>query len=137
MSSFISKIIFVAASLATTLQGYRRRRQRARDSELALGRTLIAELPTSDDLVIVMINDRDRSVSSQVAQIGDRIAQWIRWIHEGSHSGPIWSAIVFLCGVFPPVFVVTGMIMWLRARANRKTLERKRNDAVPQLRPAE
>lgn len=91
----------------------------------------------SDDLVIVMINDRDRSVSSQVAQIGDRIAQWIRWIHEGSHSGPIWSAIVFLCGVFPPVFVVTGMIMWLRARANRKTLERKRNDAVPQLRPAE
>ena len=46
-------LVFVAASLATTLQGYRRRRQRARDSERALGRTLIAELPTSDDLVIV------------------------------------------------------------------------------------
>lgn len=46
-------LVFVAASLATTLQGYRRRRQRARESELAAGRTLIAELPISDDLVSV------------------------------------------------------------------------------------
>ena len=34
-----------AASLATTLQVYRRRRNRARDSERALGRTIIAEIP--------------------------------------------------------------------------------------------
>jgi hypothetical protein len=46
-------LVFVAASLATTLQGYRRRRQRARETELALGRALIAELPIADDLVIV------------------------------------------------------------------------------------
>ena len=46
-------LLFVAASLATTLRAYRRRRQRARDSERALGRRLIAELPTSDELVIV------------------------------------------------------------------------------------
>ena len=45
-------LLLVAASLATSLQFYRRRRQRARDSERALGRTIIAELPTSDDLVI-------------------------------------------------------------------------------------
>ena len=45
-------LLLVAASLATTLQMYRRRRQRARDSERALGRTIIAELPTGDDLVI-------------------------------------------------------------------------------------
>jgi hypothetical protein len=45
-------LIAVAASLATTLHFYRRRRQRARDSERALGRTIIAELPTSDDLVL-------------------------------------------------------------------------------------
>jgi len=42
----------VAASLATTLTVYRRRRQRARDSEGALGRTIIAELPTAEDLVL-------------------------------------------------------------------------------------
>jgi hypothetical protein len=45
-------LILLAARLATTLKGYRRRRQRARDSEGALGRTIIAELPTAEDLVL-------------------------------------------------------------------------------------
>ena len=45
-------LLVVAASLATTLQAFRRRRQRARDSERALGRTIIAEIPAGDDLVL-------------------------------------------------------------------------------------
>ena len=45
-------LLVVAASLATTLQAYRRRRVRARDSERALGRTIIAEIPADDDLVL-------------------------------------------------------------------------------------
>jgi hypothetical protein len=45
-------LLLVAGSLATTLQFYRRGRQRTRDSERALGRTIIAELPTADDLVL-------------------------------------------------------------------------------------
>ena len=45
-------LLLIAASLATTLQLYRRRRQRARDSERALGRTVIAELPVADELVL-------------------------------------------------------------------------------------
>jgi hypothetical protein len=46
-------LLAIAASLATTLQRYRRERQRARDSERALGRSIVAELPLDDDLVIV------------------------------------------------------------------------------------
>jgi len=46
-------LLIVVASLATTLHAYRRRRERARDAERALGRTIVAELPTSDELVIV------------------------------------------------------------------------------------
>jgi hypothetical protein len=46
-------LLAIAASLATTLQRYRRERQRARDSERALGRSIVAELPLGDDLVIV------------------------------------------------------------------------------------
>jgi hypothetical protein len=46
-------LLAVAASLATTLQAYRRRRRQARESELARGRTVLAELPTGDDLVLV------------------------------------------------------------------------------------
>jgi hypothetical protein len=44
-------LLIVAASLATTLQYYRRKRQRARDSERAMGRRIVAELPTSEELV--------------------------------------------------------------------------------------
>jgi hypothetical protein len=46
-------LLLVAASLAATLAGFRRRRRRARDSERAMGRTILAELPTGDELVLV------------------------------------------------------------------------------------
>jgi len=45
-------LLVVAASLATTLKIYRRRRQRLRDSERALGRTIVAEIPAEDELVL-------------------------------------------------------------------------------------
>lgn len=45
-------LMVVALSLATTLRRYRQTRERARDSERALGRTIVAELPTADDLVL-------------------------------------------------------------------------------------
>src|SRR3954471_15375306 len=43
-------LLVVAASLGTTLTAFRRRRLRDRDSERALGRTVIAEIPAEDDL---------------------------------------------------------------------------------------
>jgi hypothetical protein len=45
-------LLLLAASLATTLRMYRRRRERARDSERALGRRLIAEIPAADELIL-------------------------------------------------------------------------------------
>src|SRR5882762_1439698 len=51
-------LLLVAASLATTLKGFRRRRQRARDGERALGRRLIAEIPAEDDLVLFSEDDK-------------------------------------------------------------------------------
>src|SRR5215510_6777255 len=45
-------LLAAAASLATTLQAYRRRRARLRDSERALGRAIVAEIPAGDDLVL-------------------------------------------------------------------------------------
>jgi len=47
-----SVLLIVAARLATTLQDHRRRRQRARDSERAMGRTIVAEIPTEETLVL-------------------------------------------------------------------------------------
>ena len=45
-------LLVVAASLATTLKFYQRRRQRLHDAESERGRTLVAEIPAEDDLVL-------------------------------------------------------------------------------------
>jgi hypothetical protein len=64
-------LLLVAARLATTLQQYRRRRERTRDAEGALGRTIIAEIPTEEDLVLVSEDEKrfyygDRSVDKDL-----------------------------------------------------------------------
>jgi hypothetical protein len=43
-------LLVVAASLGTTLAAFRRRRLRARESERAQGRIVLAEIPADDDL---------------------------------------------------------------------------------------
>ena len=45
-------LLFVVASLATTLHFYRKKRQRAQEVERERGRTVVAELPTSDELTL-------------------------------------------------------------------------------------
>jgi uncharacterized iron-regulated membrane protein len=88
----------------------------------------------SDQTVTVMVDDRSgRAAPTIVPQSGDRAASWIRWIHEGSHSGAVWAFIVLLTGIFPTIFAVTGIIMWLRKRAGKKAL----TESAAQLRPAE
>jgi hypothetical protein len=64
-------LLLVAARLATTLRLYRRRRERTRDAEGALGRTIVAEIPTEDELVLVSEDDKrfyygDRSVDKDL-----------------------------------------------------------------------
>lgn len=66
-------LLVVAASLATTLQRYRKQRQRTREGERALGRTVIAEIPAEDDLLLFTEDDRryyygDRSVDKDLIE---------------------------------------------------------------------
>ena len=88
-------LLLVAASLATRLRAYRRRRQRARDSERALGRAVIAELPTADDLVLVSEDDqrfyygeraidKDLIVAVRVLINGSPIAAYVSERHATS-----------------------------------------------------
>ena len=74
-----------------------------------------------------MVDDRSGAVERMPDPLaGDRAAQWMRWIHEGSHSGPVWQFVVFLTGVFPLVFAVTGIIMWWRGRRSRRDVAANR-----------
>ncbi|HMN72015.1 MAG TPA: PepSY-associated TM helix domain-containing protein [Rhodoblastus sp.] len=54
---------------------------------------------------------------------GDRAAAWIAGIHEGRRGGAAWAIPVFLTGVLPLVFLITGVTMWLRKRARRRALD--------------
>jgi len=45
-------LLVAAASLGTTLQMFRNRRRRAREGQHLLGRTIIAEIPALDDLIL-------------------------------------------------------------------------------------
>jgi uncharacterized iron-regulated membrane protein len=90
----------------------------------------------SGEIVTVMTDDQSGQTSQAAAPLsGDRAAAWIRWIHEGSRGGPVWAIVVTLTGIFPIIFAVTGIIMWLRKRSDRKELAGK--GAKPRLRPAE
>jgi hypothetical protein len=88
-------LLLVAASLATTLQYARRRRQRARDSERALGRTVIVEIPGADDLVLFSEDavrfyyddrsiDKDLIVAVRVLINGAPIAACVSGRHPAS-----------------------------------------------------
>jgi hypothetical protein len=58
-------LLLIAASLGTTLTVYRKRRRQNRERERSLGRTIIAEIPTEDDLVLFTEGDRQFHYGSQ------------------------------------------------------------------------
>ena len=78
-------LLVIAASLGTTLQVFRKRRRRARESERTLGRTIVAEIPTQDDLALFTEDprafhygarsiDKDRIVAARILINGAVIA---------------------------------------------------------------
>ncbi len=86
-------LLLVAASLATRLQTFRRGRERARDSERALGRTIVAEIPAHDDLRLFSEDsarfyygdqsiDKDLIVAVRVLINGAPIAAYVSRRHE-------------------------------------------------------
>jgi uncharacterized iron-regulated membrane protein len=73
--------------------------------------------------VTITVNDRSGAVGTIAPLSGDRVASWIRWLHEGSHSGEIWRFVVFLSGIMPALLGVTGILIWLRQRRQRKLVQ--------------
>ena len=78
-------LLVVAASLGTTLQLFRKRRRSARESERTLGRTIVAEIPADDDLLLFTEDarqfhygdrtiDKDRIVAARILINGAVIA---------------------------------------------------------------
>ena len=92
-------LLFVALRLADTLRRMRRRRQRAFDSERALGRAVIAEIPAEDDLVLFSEDavrfhygersiDKDLIVAVRVLINGAPIAAYVSTRHAADRDRP-------------------------------------------------
>ena len=47
------------------------------------------EMKGRDNTFTVTVDDQSGQTKAIAPQSGDRAAAWIRWIHEGSHSGPL------------------------------------------------
>jgi uncharacterized iron-regulated membrane protein len=47
---------------------------------------------------------------------GERLLAAQHAIHAGQGFGPVWKALVFLCGLLPALFAATGIAMWLKRR---------------------
>jgi len=85
-------LLAAAASLATSLKAFRMRRQRARDSARALGRSIVTELPAGEDLVLVSEDDvrfyygdrpidKDLIVAVRMLINGSSIAEYVSRRH--------------------------------------------------------
>jgi hypothetical protein len=90
-------LLVVAASLATGLKEFRTRRRRARESEQALGRSIITEVPDREDLVLVTEDathfhygdrsvDKDLITAVRVLINGSPIAEYAATRHAGTAS---------------------------------------------------
>lgn len=53
--------------------------------------------------------------------LGDSIMAWQRTIHDGRAFGALWAFLVCLIGLLPPLFAVTGTMMWWLKRRPRQT----------------
>lgn len=69
---------------------------------------------------------------------GDLIARWIRWLHVGNAAtGTVWQVVIFIGGLLPALFAVTGMMMWLRRRKTEKAMAARRARNLARAAPAQ
>jgi len=78
----------------------------------------------SGDNATILVDDRTAAARPGPAPLsGDTAAALIKGLHEARRGGLVWEVLVFLTGVAPLLFLITGVMMWLRKRRNRKAVQ--------------
>ena len=62
-----------------------------------------------------------------VRDTSERFLAWMRPVHDGS-LGFVWRFLVFLSGLVPSLFIVTGLIMWWKKRQRRVPMSAMTDD---------
>lgn len=63
--------------------------------------------------------------------LGDAVMTWQRPLHTGRGTNTIYRALIFAVGLLPPLFAVTGIMMWWAKRRGRAAIAAG-NDAIPE-----
>ena len=63
--------------------------------------------------------------------LGDSVMTWQRPLHTGRGTNAVYRALIFVVGLLPPLFAVTGVAMWWTKRRGRARIAAG-NDAIPQ-----
>jgi uncharacterized iron-regulated membrane protein len=74
--------------------------------------------------------DPYRGTVLAVRDQSSRFLAWMRPVHDGSNLGPVWRFLVFLSGLVPALFVVTGIIMWAKKRKRRVPMTTLSEDVI-------
>jgi uncharacterized iron-regulated membrane protein len=61
---------------------------------------------------------------------GETVLAWQHALHAGHGFGPVWKVLVFLSGLLPLLFTVTGILMWLPRRRRRRTVPAAGSDSL-------
>ena len=59
--------------------------------------------------------DPYRGTVLSVRDPSESFMAWMRPVHQGS-LGAVWKFLVFLSGLVPTLFVITGLVMWVKKR---------------------
>jgi uncharacterized iron-regulated membrane protein len=63
--------------------------------------------------------------------LGDSVMTWQRPLHTGRGTNTVYRALIFMVGLLPLLFAVTGIAMWWTKRRARARVASD-NNAVPQ-----
>ena len=79
--------------------------------------------------------DPYRGTVLSVRDPSDSFMAWMRPVHQGS-LGVVWKFLVFLSGLVPTLFVVTGVVMWVGKRQRHVPMSEPLPEALEEGEPA-
>ena len=79
--------------------------------------------------------DSYRGTVLSVHDPSDSFMAWMRPVHQGS-LGVVWKFLVFLWGLVPTLFVVTGVVMWVGKRQRHVPMSEPLPEALEEGEPA-
>jgi len=59
-----------------------------------------------------------------------RLGHAITDLHFGIHFGPFYTVLVFISGLMPLIFFVTGLMMWLKKRQSKLAMSQPLPESI-------